>query len=570
MSSPTRRPIFLAAVIGLVTCAVYLPALGDGFAGDWDDNGYVVQNPHLKALDLGLVRWSFTAFHMSNWHPLTWLSHALDRAVWGLDPRGHHLTNVLLHGLDTALVVMLAAALVLRWRRRAQPDLTGADPGVLVAAGVAGLLFGLHPVHVESVAWVAERKDLLCALFYLGSLLAWLQPTRAMRLASLGLFALALLSKPMAVTLPLVLLVLDACPLERLRTLREVRAALVEKLPFFALSAGASVLTVLAQRAGGSVVSIASQPLGSRVLVAARALAGYVGLMLWPADLVALHPYPEPLRAHALEFAASLGFVAALGASCIWLARRRPWWTAAWASYAIMLLPVLGLVQVGRQAMAERYTYLPSVGPFVLAGVGVAWLVNASGTRGRTLVAAGALAVLIALTVRTSAQLEVWQSAVTLWDHTIASGADSALARNNRGAALNALGKLDDAQADFERALAMDPRYSRAWFNLGSVQAHRGQPQEAIESFGKAIAIEPGAAEFHTNLGTALFLAGEHERALESYSKALELAPDDGGAWFIRGKAWLTTGQRERALADFRRACALGIAQACAPPPPGR
>jgi hypothetical protein len=310
MERSNKVKYYLAGFIALVTFAVYLHALQNGFVA-LDDDAYVFDNLHIRSFDLAFLRWAFLNFYASNWHPLTWMSHALDYALWGLNPMGHHLTSIILHAINTFIVVVLAMRLreASTWTTEQKSRTVFLNErAMLITGGVTGILFGLHPLHVESVAWVAERKDLLCAFFFLLSIMAytnavrrighgaariWLAPGSL--LSALCFFVLALLSKPMAVTLPVVLLILDWYPFNRVHSLKTFRSSLVEKLPFMALSLMSSILTMYAQGAGRAVVPIGFIPLSIRLLVAARSLVAYLWKMVVPSDLI---PYYGHVPGH--------------------------------------------------------------------------------------------------------------------------------------------------------------------------------------------------------------------------------------------------------------------------------
>ncbi len=377
-----RFNYYVAGFISLLTFLVYLSCLHNEFVA-WDDNEYVYENPHLHPLNAAFVRWAFSAFYGDNWHPLTWVSHALDYAAWGLNPLGHHLTNNILHVVNTFIVVILVVKLLEAWRpsRHQDPPLHTSQQGsYIVIAAVTGLLFGLHPIHVESVAWVSERKDLLCAMFFLFSTLAYTKYVSTgggLRnkhyILVVFLFILALLSKPMAVSLPAVLLILDWYPFNRIRSMKSFLSALLEKLPLIALSIVSSVLTVLAQKAGGAIRPFEVTPLSSRLLVAAESLLSYLWKMILPLNLVPYYPYPKNISLFSAEYLLSIILVTGITAACIVMVKKQKLWLAVWGYYVITLLPVIGIVQVGDQAMADRYTYLPSISPFLITGLGVVW-----------------------------------------------------------------------------------------------------------------------------------------------------------------------------------------------------
>jgi hypothetical protein len=383
---------YLAGSIALITFLVYLGALHNTFA--WDDRAYVLGNPHIRSLDVTLLKWAFLDFYSANWHPLTWMTHALDYALWGLNPLGHHLTNNILHAANTFLTVILVVRLLEVLKTKKAPNegpsfLT--DRAILITAGTTGLLFGLHPLHVESVAWVAQRKDFLCALFFLLCIILYTKYVseadnetthRTSRffnrryLAVLGFFVLALLSKPMAVSLPLVLMILDWYPFNRIYSFKTFRSALFEKLPLAILSLASSIVTIMAQKAVGAVARPEVIPLSARMLVAAQSLTAYLFKMVFPHGLIPFYSYPLPSEISLYRFKYQLSIAVLIGitAACMTLMKKNKLWLSSWAYYIVTLLPVLGIVQVGGQSMADRYTYLPSLGPFLITGLGAAWI----------------------------------------------------------------------------------------------------------------------------------------------------------------------------------------------------
>jgi protein O-mannosyl-transferase len=513
--------------MGLLTLLVYLPALRNDFVY-WDDNLYIFENPYIRSLNAAFFRWAFLDFHASNWHPLTWISHAVDYALWGLNPLGHHLTSIILHAINTALVVLLALRLlgIARVRSTANtPTPFLNDRTVLITACVTGLLFGIHPVHVESVAWVAERKDLLCGLFFLLSIMMYMnyvsrqtstrikqktegsaqdeagQSNRFMNkhyLLTLGFFALALLSKPMAVTLPLVLLILDWYPLERIRSYSSLWAATIEKLPFFALSVSSSLITIVAQQAGNSTVSLEFVPLSSRLLVAVQSLVGYLEKMLWPLNLVPLYPYPRYVSLSSFEYILAIGLVLGITIVCAIFAIKQRLWLSAWGYYVVTLVPVLGLIQVGNQSMADRYTYLPSIGPFLVVGLCSAWISDEVIKKEKTAISAKLLSISISLILvfslsyLTVEQIGIWRSSLSLWTCVIEREPDRfPLAYNNRGMVFYHSGDFNKAIADFDKAVALDPQYAKAYYNRGSVFYKTGELEKSIIDFRKTISLDP-------------------------------------------------------------------------------
>jgi tetratricopeptide (TPR) repeat protein len=566
--------------VALVTLAVYIPALRNGFV-NWDDPVYVYENLSIRSIDPEFFSWVLRAVVSSNWHPLTMVSHAVDYALWGLNPAGHHLTSIILHALNTGLVFVLGVRLAGFARpgpAGSSPDPTPIDRSAVVTGLVAALLFGLHPLHVESVAWVSERKDVLSALFFLLSLLAYLR--YATDISSkrpfyyalcLGLFVLALMSKPMAVTLPVVLLILDYYPLKRdwpLKRTRALKDALLEKLPFFALSAASGVVTLWAQR--GAIVTSEKLALASRIAVAVRGYAFYIYKTLVPAKLAPIYPMPLEGEFFNLWFFASLTLLIAITAFCIYTAvystKSRRAFLAAWLYYLVTLLPVIGLVQVGVQAVADRYAYLPSIGPFILAGLGAGFLFE-KWTRARTVVIAVMVMVSALLAYGTVRQSRAWKDSLTLWSHGIRLYPDRVpTAYYNRGVAYaegeGEGGDLARAIEDYSTAIALSPGHTKAYLNRGSIYGLQGRYARAIEDFDTAIVLAPGDKEAYYNRGLAHDNRGDIEKALEDYNTAIRVSPDYAMAYASRGGAFVKTGNLKRAIDDYNTAIALSPADA--------
>jgi hypothetical protein len=580
---------YLAGSIALITFLVYLTALQNAYV-NWDDEAYVFENPHIRAFNVTFFKWAFLNFYLSNWHPLTWISHALDYALWGLNPLGHHLTNNILHAANTFVVVFMIIRLLEAWKARTVPNEVPSfltERSILIAAGVTGLLFGLHPLHVESAAWIAERKDLLCALFFLLSIIAYtkyasgadnapINNNRAPRffnkryLVTLGLFIFALLSKPMAVSLPVVLLVLDWYPFNRIQSGRTLWAACVEKLPFIALSLFSSIITVLAQRAGGAIQSTEFAPISTRLLVAAKSLIAYLLKMVWPLNLVPYYPYPRNVSWLSIEHLSAVVLVIGITLICVMMARKQKLLLSVWGYYVVTLVPVLGIVQVGGQAMADRYTYLPSLGPFLITGLSVArvsiWISALGKLRlmVKFFTAILALSVFASLLYLTSRQIDIWQNSLVLWSYVIEKEPNRfPIAYNNRGLALKKLGRFDEAIEDFEKTIALDPSMNKAYNNLGVLYLNAGLFEKSIGYLNKSIAIDPTYVESYNNRGAFYAYTGQYERALEDFNKAIQLKKDDAAAYYNRGSLYRRAGYKELAIPDFQKACDLGVEKAC-------
>jgi tetratricopeptide (TPR) repeat protein len=544
-----RSSLLLAAAIALATFLVYSPTLAHPFIR-YDDQDYVFENPHVRAgLTWGSIRWSFTAFDCANWHPLTWLSLELDAQLWGVERAGgFHGTNVLLHTANTFLLSLVLIRL------------TGSvGRSLLVAA-----LFGLHPLHVESVAWVAERKDVLSTLFGLLTLAAYgaysHRPGTWNYVLVLAAFGLGLLAKPMLVTLPFVLLLLDYWPLRRLPPGRETGGwsrLLIEKLPLFLLALASCIVTFVAQRRGGSVGSVAEYPLGLRIENALGSYVIYLRKTLWPSDLAAFYPHPgiEITPASALIAGGSLVALTVLSLS-LW--RRQPYVPVGWLWYLGTLIPAIGLVQVGEQGMADRYTYFPLIGLFLLAVWGISDLVIANRAL-RLLAGALAAFVFAGLVVQSLIQVRYWRDDVALWRHAlqvtpknwyahlnlaeilVAQGRpreaipeyqgclairpDLVATRNNLAAELHKLGRADEALAEYRQVLERDPQSAPALHNLAALLSERGEDTEAIAAFQQELALDATSAQTHYDLGVLFLELRRLDEAAEMLRQALKLDP---------------------------------------------
>ena len=552
MKVTQNNKYYLAASVSLLTFAVYLFSLHHEFV-EWDDSMYVFENPHIRSFDMSFLKWAFTGFHAGNWHPLTWISHAVDYAIWGLNPLGHHLTNIVLHSVNTFAVVFLVIGLIRAVRERTSGDESWLDEKMmLITAGVTGLLFGLHPLHVESVAWVAERKDLLCALFYMLSLMAYTKYAQAdsdetrgkeatllfsdkRYLYSLGFFMLALLSKPMAVSLPAVLVILDWYPFGRIQSLKSFWKSVINKLPFIALSLGSSVLTILAQRAGGAMVSMELAPLSTRLLVAGKSLVIYLWKMIWPLNLSPFYPYPQDISLALPEYYLPLFLVLGISLTCLVIAKRQRIWLAAWGYYVATLIPVIGIVQIGNTAMADRYSYLPSIGPFLIVGLLAALLLKAMNAlkqrKPAVLLIYSSLAVLVlgSLSYLTCNQIGVWKNSIVLWGYVIEREPDAVpLAYYNRGLVYLKKGQFGPAMADFNKAIVLDPSDYRAYNNLGVIYGQLGQFDSAIECFNITLYLNQSFDMAYVNRGSSYEKIGNRERAVLDYQKACDLGNTNG------------------------------------------
>ncbi len=540
--------------LGIVVLVSFWPVIDCDFV-NFDDDLYVTGNDHVReGLTADSVRWAFTTTHNANWFPLTWLSHMLDVQLFGLDARWHHLTNLLLHVANTLLLFLVLHRM------------SGAPwQSAFVAAA-----FGVHPLHVESVAWVAERKDVLAALFWMLTLLAYClyveRPKLQRYLLVVLLFALGLMSKPMLVTLPFVLLLLDFWPLQRLgkATNGETGAALGwdairplirEKLPLFYLTLLSIFVTYRVQQAGGAVVPIETMPLGLRISNALVSYLGYLRKTLWPSDLAVFYPYPSSFPAWQVLGSALL--LVAISTAVVWKARRAPYLMTGWLWYLGTLVPVIGLVQVGRQSMADRYTYIPSIGLFIVVAWGVPELLRSWRHR-RLMLAVASTAVLVALCIATSQQTRHWQSSIALFGHALDVTRDNYVAHYNRGAAYSDLGRHEQAIVDFDAAIGINPKDAMIHDYRGVAHAALGHHDQAIRAYDEAIALSPTYSSAYYNRGLSELQLGKDEAAIDDFTRAIELDPMSPNAYYNRALVLLDLGNPARAVEDLRIAARLG------------
>lgn len=578
---PHHFLISLALVTGVLI--VFLQTANHSFVG-YDDDVYVTDNHWVRA---GLTRqgvsWAFTTFHAANWHPLTWLSHMADTEFFGLDAGKHHLVSVAFHLANTLLLF----ASLLR--------MTGCP----LRSGFVAALFAVHPLHVESVAWVAERKDVLSTFLFFWTVWAYIRyaerPGRKRYALVAGFFALGLLSKPMIVTLPFVLLLLDAWPLGRVAGLSNsavpqrfspapVSRVVWEKVPLLAMSAASCLMTVIAQEKGGALSSLDIHPFGIRVANATVGYAVYLGKTLWPISLAAFYPF-DVNGLGWWEVLGSALLLSFLTFGVIRLGKRLPCLPVGWFWYLGTLVPVLGLVQVGIQSTADRYTYLPLIGIFLMIAWGVPEALMK--WRIRRQVLAGAVGVVLPCLIFAAwIQTGYWRNTLTLFQHALDVTRSNLIAHVNMGYALEKSGMLSDAvthyrdalqinrnfppalngmgnilaaQGKIEMAAALyreaaqrDPNYAMAFYNLGVTLTQMGEIDRAMRSLREAIRIRPGYSEAHTNFGALLHRQGKFDEAFAEYSQALRYNPDDANAHYNIGLLFARAGKYTEAGAHFR------------------
>jgi tetratricopeptide (TPR) repeat protein len=628
-----RQALSICFFLAALTITAFLQLDGCDFI-NFDDPSYVSENVHIQnGVTLEAVRWAFTTAYQANWHPLTWMSHMLDVQLFGLNARGHHLTNLFFHVANTILLFLIFYRMTKApWK------------SAFVAA-----LFAIHPLHVESVAWVAERKDVLSTFFWMLTVGAYIHyvehPRLKNYLAVPALFVLGLMAKPMLVTLPFVLLLLDFWPLQRLQgawsmeqaarsesqntdlereplsaskrkrksakkrvaqgappspmlpllsgtgpylfacSRLRVKKLLLEKIPLFVLAALSCAATYTAQAKGGAVKSLQSFPLGDRIANAFVSYIVYIWKTIWPSDLAVYYPHSGFLSPWQV-----LGAIFLLGAvttGVLLRAKRFPYLATGWLWFAGTLVPVIGIVQVGNQAMADRYAYIPLIGLFVMAAWGIPELLRKWRYRKEALIASSAL-VLSSLFAVTWTQVGYWQNSITLYDHALKVSAFNDVIRYNLGLAYAKLADLRQAIdnydraieinpgyvdayvsrgivydelhsfaraiEDFDRAVKIDPECAYAYNDRGAAYAKLGNAGQAIEDYGRAINANPDYAEAHYNRGILYQVAGNLSQAIEDYDRAIEINPEYSEAYSNRGAARYTLGDHRQAISDYDKA----------------
>lgn len=517
--------ICLSLAVAIV--ASYGPIDGAAFI-NFDDHEYVYENAHvISGLTWENVAWAFTTTHLANWHPLTWLSHMLDCELFGLDAGAHHRTNLLLHIANTLLLFfVLREATRSPWR------------SAFVAA-----LFALHPLHVESVAWVSERKDVLSTFFWMLTIGSYLRYARAPSVVTylpvVLFFALGLMSKPMLVTLPFTLLLFDFWPLRRIEigrssvatgaARRKLSALVREKVPLLLLSGISSAVTFWVQRNRGAVRSLEELPFDARAANATISYVRYIFKMFWPEGLAIHYPHPGFPSLWALALAAAL--LVAISLLVLRTARGRPALVVGWLWYVGTILPVIGLVQVGSQAMADRYTYVPLIGLFIMLAWGIPEPA-ADGRRAKLAVAVGAAASLTALSLLTRMQVGYWQDSIRLFEHALEVTRGNVRAHTNLGLALGKEGRLADAMTQHEATLRIDPSHETALYEMGILFERMGRMQEATRAYAEAVRLHPDHVRARNNLAALLFRSGRIEAAVAQLREAQRVDPSDA---LVRG-----------------------------------
>jgi len=542
---------WICLLLTITTLFAYYPVRNYKFI-DYDDDLYVTDNLHVQnGLKIDGIVWAFTSTHTANWHPLTWLSHMLDRQLYGMNPGGHHRTSLIFHIVNTLLLFLVFKQM----------------SGKLWQSGFIAALFALHPLHVESVAQVAQRKDVLSTFFWILTMLTYVRyvklPTSNRYVLALLCFILGLMAKPMLVTLPFVLLLLDCWPLHRIQfnqsdvlTGNSRKGSMLfflikEKIPFFVVSAASSIITLLAQQSGGAIRSLETYPVSVRFANALASYVGYMGKMIWPSKLTFFYPHPGIYP--VWKIAGSYLILISISFMAIKKIKRCPWMFTGWFWYVGTLVPVIGLVQVGAQAMADRYTYVPLIGIFIIIAWGGAEL-SRKWRYQKPVLALIAVGFVLFYLGQTRRQLAYWADSATLFKRVIAISPENYLPYNNLGMVLEREDKNIEAMKHYLTALEKHPHFPEAHNNLGNVLMKQDKTEEAIHHYSEALRIRPGFSQAHNNLGNALLAQGKRAEAIRQYLKALSIDSNYEEAHYNLGIVLFKMGKLSGAINQYLEA----------------
>lgn len=557
----TRRRFSISLFLAVLTLAVYSQVINYGFI-DYDDAKYVYDNPFIESgINKESIFWAFTATYASNWHPLTWLSHMLDVNIFGMHPGGHHLTNVVFHIINTLLLFFIL----------------NRTTGKVFQSGFVSALFALHPLHVESVAWIAERKDVLSTMFWMLTMWGYVafveRPDSYRYLWVVACYVLGLMAKPMLVTLPLVLLLLDYWPLGRFKKLNAgprffyARNSLLyltyEKTPLFLLAAASCIITFFAQKAGGAVGSLNMLPFNTRIANALVSYVDYIFKMFWPFNLGVFYPHPKLLP--LWQVVGAVFFIVAISLLAVQNLKTRPHLFVGWFWYLITLIPVIGLVQVGRQAMADRYTYIPLIGLFIVVvweggRCAIKWCPNIWAEKNQqttcdnVILAITSVSILAFFSVVTWFQVQYWRDSTKLYEHTLDVAGSSYVIHYNLANTYFHQKKYEKAIDHFKKALEIDSQSQDAMNNLGLAFSRSNRLDEAMNYFSHAIRLDPKFFAPHNNMGNLLVTQGKLDQAIDHYLDALEIDPKNPDVHNNLGLALIRQGKIDDAIFHFQKA----------------
>lgn len=543
-----KHAFFIIVFLIVISCVAFGRIAFNDFI-NFDDDYYITENIQIKSgINTGSIKWAFTSLAVSNWHPLTWISHMMDWSLFGPNTSGHHLVSLLLHiGAVIFLFLFLNKTTNNIW-----------------PAAFAAAFFALHPLRVESVAWVSERKDVLSMFFGMVSLYSYAfyteSPKPSKYLFCLILFALALMSKPMLASLPFFLMLLDYWPLGRWQKVYSAPPAIrnqlagklfLEKGPFIVLTIVSSMITFWAQHKGNSIIPIERLNFSERLGNAIVSYVNYLGKIFWPADLAIFYPYAISLTTWEIFISAIILIVITIVS--LYHIKKLPFLFVGWFWYLGTLVPVIGLVQVGKQAMADRYTYLPSIGIAMILAWLIPFLFQRTGLRKKLLFSI-AMAILCMLSFLTWMQCGYWKDSVTLFNHALRVTRNNYLAYNNLGVALSEEGIIKEAIDYYNEAIRIKPDYVEAYYNRGTSYNKLGEYQRSIEDFNISIHIKPDYTEAYYNRGIAYASLGNSQRAIQDYDKAIRIKPDYAEPYNNRGNVYANLGHYQKAIEDYNKA----------------
>ncbi len=547
--------IYVGIVVG--TLVAYEPIRHNGFVS-YDDTGYIIENSHVNS---GLTRdgiiWAFTHPHFNMWHPLTTISHMLDYELFGLNPTGHHLVSVAIHIVNALLVFGIFRNL---------------DGTMWLIAFIAGV-FALHPIQVESVAWASERKTVMSGLFWLLTMAAYIhyarKPGFSRYLVVLLVFGLCIMTKPTVITLPLALLLLDYWPLERIRgrktedrrqkTQDRGEAStgwlILEKIPLLAMSAILGVLTVIAQKTGGAISTLDKVPLDSRIANAFVSYVKYIGKLVWPSDMAVFYPHSHSNLLNATTLICAFLFIV-ISAISVYIGRRKKYIVVGWLWFAGTLVPMIGLVQSGEQAMANRYMYLPMLGLLIIIAIAGKELIGKL-PQLKTIAAITGVTAILTLLILTQMQVRHWRNSISLFEYALSVTEDNAITENSYACALFNDGRLDEAEKHFGNALRIDPEYDPPLPHLARIYLKEGRYNEAVSIYEELIKRNYKTAELYYNLAMALGKQEKYNDSIKYFNNSLELNPSDPDTNKQMGITLLAAGKTNEAIKYAKLACEL-------------
>lgn len=562
--APKNQKRWFIVLIGVIVFVCYLPTLNNGFV--WDDLRNVVENDNYRGLSPSHLYWIFTTFHDNNYHPLAWLSLSVDYLLWGMSPAGYHLTNLVMHVLNTVLFYYLIIALLQRFANVSDDDVFG----VRASAVVGALFFGVHPLRVETVAWISTRGDLPCTFFYLLTILAYMRmvdneaPDQRRKWYWLALlfFMLSLLSRAWGVTLPLILLVMDGYPFRRFgfkgRSLVSIKRILIEKIPFGMLAIWAGIQALLAKQV--AMISLAEHHTIDRLAQAAYGLCFYLGKTIMPIQLSPLYLLNKSFDSMALKYLMCTLLIGGITAGLFLMRHRWPWAITAWICYALIVGPLLGIVQSGMQIAADRYTYIACLPFGILVGTGLLklWLAK----QRRVLPSVVWFSILPAILVGLAAlatlsfrQSRIWQDNITLWSYVIQVDSTNYIAYYNRGVVYDEKeGNLTKALKDYSTAIDLDPEFKGAYYLRGLIYEEQREVERAIEDYTNVIRLDPEYDKAYNNRGGLFKEQGRIADALADFNTAIGLNPSSPEAYANRGMIYLAQHNLQKAFRDLNQA----------------